>query len=51
MDKLLLRPTEAATVLSIGRSKVYEADAVGAAPVGEDWGCTSDSAISARRVR
>ncbi len=32
MDKLLLRPTEAATVLSIGRSKVYELMRLGLLP-------------------
>jgi hypothetical protein len=34
MDKLLLTPTEAATALGIGRSKVYELMQTGSAPVG-----------------
>ncbi len=32
MEKLLLRPTEAAEVLGLGRSKVYELLASGALP-------------------
>ncbi len=32
MDKLLLRPTEAAEVLGIGKSKVYELIAAGVLP-------------------
>ena len=32
MEKLLLRPTEAAVVLSLGRSKVYELMRLGLLP-------------------
>jgi excisionase family DNA binding protein len=32
MDKLLLRPTEAADVIGVGRSKVYELIAKGVIP-------------------